>query len=62
MLAAAKTESFRCRVSDNILLNLLDFINRPDNSQKYAFGEIIRTIIGEQGVVHLDKVSLLQSV
>jgi hypothetical protein len=43
-------------------LNLLDFINRPDNTQKYAFGETIRTIIGGQSVKHLDKVVLLQSV
>jgi hypothetical protein len=62
MVVPIETETFRCRVSDNILLNLLDFINRPDNTQKYAFGETIRTIIGGLSVVHLDKVALIQSV
>ena len=57
-----KTQIFRSRVPQAILLKLLNFLEDPGNLQKFAFGTMAREILGGTDYVELDKVERMQKL
>ena len=57
-----KTQIFRSRVPQAILLKLLRFLEDPGNLQKFAFGTMAREILGGTDFVQLDRVDMMQKL
>ena len=47
---------FRCRIESRVLEALLEFLDSPTSVQKYAFGTLVREVLGGMGTVELASV------